>query len=326
MSSSAESAALAEYAEIVRRLPTTRGAGLGRQLPAWPSFDPEQPFGPRTPIVLARAAQLNGAELVGLLTTLVPYAEGHRLAWPVTVARAVGREVGRAAALGHLEEWTTGLVDRIVSELGDGWAVAVEAADPGPRSRSAAERLQVSDHFRHLLTDAMRAVLAVEAVGDVADQSLLLLARGPWLAGLRPERTLPGPEWTAAPGVRRSVRKVLRPLTLRDWNQIVEADRKARDAQGGDCAYNALSWRLVMLVQTTAAGCPWGRLSDLPAGREARRFLARGQAWEAMVEWASVLAALITHRAAFDAEDVSTFVEPVLGIVPDLERVVNAIR
>jgi hypothetical protein len=45
-----------------------------------------------------------------------------------------------------------------------------------------------------------------------------------------------------------------------------------------------------------------------------------------MVEWASVLAALITHRAAFDSEDVSTFVEPVLGIVPDLERVVNAIR
>ena len=104
------------------------------------------------------------------------------------------------------------------------------------------------------------------------------------------------------------------------------ADRLARDADGGDSDYNALSWRLVMLNQTTAAGCPWHKLSDLPAGREARRFLGRGQAWEAMVEWASLLAALITHRAAFDAEDVTTFVEPVRSVIPDLDRVVNAIR
>ena len=91
------------------------------------------------------------------------------------------------------------LVDGIIGKLGDGWATAVETADPHPRSRSAAERRRLEDNFRHLLTDAVRAVLAVEVVADVADESLLLLARGPWLAALHPEWTLPGPEWTASP-------------------------------------------------------------------------------------------------------------------------------
>jgi hypothetical protein len=326
MSPEAESEALAEYAQIVRHLPTKRAAGLGRQLPLRPSFDPEQPFGPRSPIVLARAAQLDGADLVGLLKTLVPYAEGHRLAWPVTVATALAREVGREAALRNVEEWTTALVDRVIGGLGYGWTLAVEAADPDAPARSAAERPQVSGHFRHLVADALRAVLAVEAVGDVADESLLLLARGPWLAGLGPGRTLPVPQWAAGPGVRRAVRKLLRPLTLREWSHIVAADRLASEDNGGENAYNTLSWRLVQLMQTTAAGCPWGQLSDLPAGREARRFLARGQAWEAMVEWASLLAALITHRAVFDAHDVETFAEPVLQVVPDLAQVASAIR
>jgi hypothetical protein len=38
------------------------------------------------------------------------------------------------------------------------------------------------------------------------------------------------------------------------------------------------------------------------------------------------LAALLTHRALFAAEEVATFVEPVRGLMPDLERVVNTVR
>ena len=45
-----------------------------------------------------------------------------------------------------------------------------------------------------------------------------------------------------------------------------------------------------------------------------------------MVEWASCLAALLTYRAEYSAEQVATFVSPVRHLMPDLERVVNTIR
>ena len=45
-----------------------------------------------------------------------------------------------------------------------------------------------------------------------------------------------------------------------------------------------------------------------------------------MVEWASCLAALLTYRAEYSAEQVATFVSPVRELLPNLERVVNAVR
>jgi hypothetical protein len=283
-------------------------------------------FGPRTPIVLARAAQLDGAELVALLQTLSPYAADHRLAWPITVARTLAREVGRVEIVDRLELATRHLIEGVLERLGGDWDVAVAAVECGYTTLSVPEQSQVRDAFAHLLADAMTAALVVEAVGDVADDSLLLLGRGPWLAGLHPERTLPGAEWTASPGVLRSVRKVLRPLTVDDWKQVVAADRLALRSCDSETDYHRLSRRLLMLLHTTAAGCPWKKLADLPAAREAREFLGRGRPWEQMVEWASLLTALITHRAAFDADEVRTFVEPVRQVLPDLGRVVNAVR
>ena len=48
-----------EYADVVRSLPADRAvAPDGWQLPPIPDFSGEDRFGPRTPVVLARAAQL----------------------------------------------------------------------------------------------------------------------------------------------------------------------------------------------------------------------------------------------------------------------------
>ena len=218
-------------------------------------------------------------------------------------ARARGQAPRRAGHRRSLQEWR-----RAVGVIADKHGFA-----PGEDERLA-------DTAHHALAEATLAVLCLEAVADLADRDLRLSARGPWISAFDPDCALPGPEWTAAPKVVRLVRKQLRPLALHEWAAIVAAHH------GSDERYGTLCTDLELRYFTHAAGIPWSKLADLPAGREFTHAQHRSKEWPGMVEWASCLATLLTSRAEFSAEQVATFVAPIRELMPDLERVVNAVR
>jgi hypothetical protein len=225
-----------------------------------------------------------------------------------------------------LENEVVPLVEHVIDSRAVDWESAVDRLATTLEFRSAEDLRAVRHNLRDWLAQSTLAVLSAEAVADLAHPDLLLKARGPWLAAVNPAIGLPGRAWSAGPRVIRAVRRQLRPLEVQQWSEVVSAHVRARDHAGGDTAYNDLCWRLYLLYFTTAAGVPWSKLVDLPAGREARHLLFPVKEWSGVVEWASCLAALLTHRALFAVEEVATFVEPVRGLMPDLERVVNTVR
>jgi len=323
LSSQGYAAAFREYDELWRSLPTHRDAPEGWEF-SLPSFEPDQRFGPRTPIVIARAAQLWSArDLTPWAKTMASFGAGGSLTWPVMVARAAARPAGRSDAVCRVERDVLPLVDHVIDSRSDEWSAAIDAVAIAfgldSRGDLGAIRLNVRDWLVH----ATLAVLSVEVVADVADRALLLGGRGPWLAALKPGRALPGPEWSAGPRVVRALRRQLRPLTVEQWSAIVNAHGRAR---GGGGAYNDLCWQLYFTYFTSAAGMPWSKLADMPAGREFKRMTFIAKEWPGIVEWASCLAALLTCRAQYSAAQVASFVEPVRDLLPDLERVVNALR
>ena len=102
--------------------------------------------------------------------------------------------------------------------------------------------VRVEDHFRHLLSDAVRAVLAVEVVADVAAESLLLLARGRGSPDcIRSGRFRGQSGQPVLMSGDRSGRFSGHSPSGSGGTGIVAADRLARDARwDGDCDYN---WR-----------------------------------------------------------------------------------
>jgi hypothetical protein len=318
--------ALREYDVLMSTLPARHPAPPGWEL-TWPRFSPDQPFGPRTPVVLARAAQLwSTRDVGGWVEAMANFGAGSSLTWPITMARATARPVGRTDAINRLESQIMPLVESVISRNATEWHVALDRVVAGCDIESVEDRLAAGHNVRDWLAQATFAVLSVEAVADVADSPLILAARGPWLAATNPGRALPGPDWSADARVVRAVKKQLRPLHLDQWSEIVRAHHSARDQGGPDNSYNDLCWELYFIYFTGAAGMPWQKLADLPAGRECRYLLAHGQEWSGMVEWASGLAALMSHRARFSAEQVATYASPVVAQVPDLQRILNAVR
>jgi hypothetical protein len=68
----------ADYESVLATVDRHVPAPLGWELPDWPSWSPDQRFGPRTPVVLARAAQLSTR--LSLLTGSTPLPIPGR--WP----------------------------------------------------------------------------------------------------------------------------------------------------------------------------------------------------------------------------------------------------
>jgi hypothetical protein len=277
--------------------------------------------------VLARAAQLwSSRDLAAWPEALAAFGTEGSLTAPIAVARAAARPAGRTDAIARLEGEVVPLVEHVIGSRTAEWEAAICSLASRMGFGSENDLRPIRLNVRDWLAQATFAVLSVEVVADVTDKALRLSARGPWLAAVNPGKALPGAEWSAGTRVVRAVRRQLRPLTGDQWAQLVRAHDHARRQGGADNAYNDLCWRLYFMYSTSAAGMPWSKLADLPAAGELGPALRLVKEWHAMVEWASCLAALLTHRAHFCAEDVATFVRPVVGLTPDLERVANAVR
>jgi hypothetical protein len=184
----AREVALTTYDEIRRRLDRRRTPPVGWELPGEPDFAVDQRFGPLTPVVLGRAAQLWSADddtLADLLHAEATVSYGHSTTWAISVAIALGREAGRRKQLEDLRVATEQLVEHLTTGPSGRrrWRAVVRAADQAFWDSLDREgRRRVERNCAELLRDAVTTCLMVEAVADVADPSLLLEGRGPWLS------------------------------------------------------------------------------------------------------------------------------------------------
>jgi len=330
-----EEAARSEYREIIAGLVAGRRAPKGWSLPATPSFAPDQRFGPRTPVVVARAAQLWQADedtTADLLhAALVVETSGMSLTYPVSVASALARQVGRSRCLADLQAAADDLVDRLTSRPAASarWRRVVRAFDAEGSAAPPHERERFERGCVGLLRDLLRLCLSVEVVADVADTELLLSARGPWLSGLHGCAPVPGEPWAAAPEVLGVVTDLLAPLDLESLGAIagvhqIAMTRGVLEAPG----YAELCRRLSGWALVSAAGCPWvPTLSSLPAWRPLLAAVPHGvlAPLTPLQEWATCLSSALTHRWRLSADEVSTLAEPFSVDLPTLEERLNAL-
>jgi hypothetical protein len=293
LSATAGREAEVRYEEIVAGLDRGLEAPPGWALPATPDFDVEQRFGPLTPVVLARAAQLWQADdetLVELLHSAGTAVMGGVLGSAATVASAIARPVGRRHALRRVDEGVHELVDRLTAG-------------------SAAHR---------------RRWRAVVRTFDPAWWAELDRAG---LAGLRHEQVPTLPEWQAGPEVQVAVEALLGRLDLQTLYAIAElhatAMRCSHEVRPG---YQELCGRLQGWALVSAAACPWEPvLASLPGWRPLLAGLpgATLGSCPELHHWATCLTSALTHRAWLSAEDVRTFCYLHREILPGLVDLLN---
>jgi len=329
----AEQEARALFREITHGLDLTRKAPRGWELPAVPSFDVDQRFGPLTPVVRARAAQLwqaDDATLADMLHAGAVVECGAGLSGSMVMATAVARPVGRRRHVELLHdavhELTELMTERPAAQRR--WTAALRTFDPelwDTLDRHSRENMH--HNLAHVLHDLTGGCLITEAVADQAPPSLVLEARGPWLSATRHEPVLTDSAWRAAPDVLEVVHALLDPLDYQTLTLIarihrIAHERKVIGAEGyGDLCARLESWAL-----TSAASCPWEPvLSKLPGWQPLLRGLPGAviaPLWD-LGHWATCVASALTHRARLSAEDVRTFAVPFATDLPQLEAALN---
>jgi hypothetical protein len=329
-----EEEAASAYRAITADPDHARHAPRGWSLPQKPSFDPGQRFGPRTPVVLARAAQLWQADddtLVHLLdAALLVEASGMSLTYPVSVAEALARRVGRTLCLDDLHTATHELVDWMTESPASliRWRRVVRTFTADARAAGPHERERLARRCARLLHDLLSLSLSVEVVADVADTDLLLSAHGPWLCGLRGGDLVPDDAWAASPAVLDVVTELLARLDAETLGIVAGVHQIARthgvtEAPG----YDDLCMRLTGWALVSPAGCPWDpMLSSLPGWRPLLEAVPHGviAPLKPLQEWATCLTSALTHRMRLSGEDIRSLAAPFRQDLPGLERRLNA--
>lgn len=304
---------------------------------AAPDFAVDQPFGPLTPLVVARGAQLWQADddtLVRAMDLAALLRRERLLGSEGARALAVGRPIGRREPIERLHEAVQEAVWWLTErpQAQRRWRSLVASLLPDGTRRSGRDLRRIESGCAGLLHDLALATLSADALADVASDDVLLGCRGPWMEVFDGAT---GPEWQAPAGVQRAVRQLLEPLehpTLLEIG-LIHANHRGRDVQGG---YAALAGRLHAASVTAAAGCPWeGLLSDLPgwAGAlrldEVRAVMPDVRLSVAVPQlpflqhWASCLTAAMTQRGRFEDGELRVFARPVEGILPGLPAVLG---
>ncbi|HET6627661.1 MAG TPA: hypothetical protein VFG63_14820, partial [Nocardioidaceae bacterium] len=312
----------------------------GWELPAEPSFDVSQRFGPMTPLVLARAAHIfrSDARTVGDFAVLANAVEdAASLSYPAVRARAIGRARGRTVALDAVEEALTRLFDEGPHDarLRRCWKQVVDdlMADSS-RDQPGIRRSHVDHNVRGGLFTGTLACLAGEVVADLADEELRLWAAGPWEAASSSDGHL-GTGWHAAEPVLSTVRHVLAGLSA-EARLCVGAAHYCRIMDlvpGGGSevrAYAELRNRVTSWTLISAACCPRPSvlLGECPdASTELGGVLAGLSGGldriSGLDDWLGCLTSILVHRARLSAEDVHVFAGPFAEVVPGLEQLLN---
>ncbi len=334
LSPQARTTAQGDFATVTAGLDPRAPAPPGWVLPALPAFDIDQRFGPLTPVVLARAAQLWQADddaLCDLLHTAMTVAYAGSLTWPVARSMATARLVGRRPALDALHHATHDLVEWLTERppAQRRWRSIVKMSDPQLWSTSSgSERHRIERNLAGFLHAVTHACLASEAVADVAEATLLLEGRGPWLSGLQATGQLPGPQWHASPIVLDAIHRLLVPLSRPELTTLATQHALGRDDSLPSLSslpgYADVCVRLASWATVSAAGCPQAPvLTTLPAWPPDRGVHPGG--WfdpvDELQHWATCVASALTHRARLSADDVDTLAAPHRVHLPELQQV-----
>jgi hypothetical protein len=326
MSDRAQHAAEQLYAELVAEIGPTDMSSIGEwALPSEAHWDPHQKYGPRTPLVLARAAQVASAgaeQWQDVFDNALSVDVAHSASYPAVVAKASAIPVGRDAAVRQL----FGDVQRLVDRLGASWGVEgfravvdlmVDGDVGGPP-----ELDERTDHnLRRLLFDAFVSFLAVEAVADVVDEQTRLQGQGPVLAGLAAPGFAPGSAWLASPEVVAAFVGLLRGISGEALGQAVHAWWATDAETRGD-----VGARLQALTVTSASYCPpLGTLLDHEVMHAATCTLERlgSTAWD-LQPWATVVTSILTHRVRLDDDAVAFFSATAERFIPCIGHALNA--
>lgn len=333
------------YAELVADVDRSQPVAAGWELPPVPGFHPDQRFGPMTPLVLARAAQIIQAgpwTLSDLVLSAHAVDAAAGLSWPRVRARALGRPSGRGRALDELE----GAVDELVDAWAGGsrptarWTQLVQvflSEDGDPLTSPAVEY-----NLREMLCRAVRCCLTGEVVADLADPELRLWAAGPWQAASSTD-SRPGPEWYAAAPVLARVRELLAGVQTEEllalgavhYRELAGLDERVGSGQPWpedheESPFARLRSRLTAWTLISAAGCPPAHrvLTGLPSADGLAAVPARPSSGDehslwGLNDWLGCVTSLLVHRARLSAPEVHTFCAPSAKVLPGLEESLN---
>jgi hypothetical protein len=309
----------------------------GPDLPGWelpterPAFEPDQRFGPLTPVVLARGAQLWRADdetIVALLRAAATTNVGYTLTYAVTRATAFARPVGRRKALEELRGAAHGLVDAltVIAPASRRWRQISQAFDPVWWAELDDEgRRKLGRHLAGLLHEVTVSCLTVEAVADIADDALLLEGRGPWETGMAREPLPPGPEWEVSGPVRPTVDDLLNGLDLDALTRVLQVHVQAWTDSPGLHGYAEVCSRLQSWALVSASVYPHQALADVPGWRPLHDQVPGGRLLppRELQQWATCLASALTHRERLPDDDVATFVSPFAEDLPQLAEALD---
>ncbi|MDO9456601.1 hypothetical protein, partial [Nocardioides sp.] len=317
--------------EILATVDRRRPAPPGWELDGPVTWRRTQRWGPLTPVVLARAAQLwqaDANELSWLLSNAVDVREAGSLTWPISLALAAARPAGRREAMDRLPLDVVALVDHVADAPVSAarWSQLMQLVWGGPID-DPDDALRARRSMKGLLVDVTLACLAVEVVADVIDPQVLVHGRGPWDDALAPgDDTADG--LRASPEVVDVVRRLLDPLTVPQLSSLATRHAVARDGDDDD-GFGAVTMRLRGWALVGPAGCPWRpTIGSVRAWRERAGLVGAvlgtdPEPHQDLREWATVVASALTHRARLSADEVHTIARPFRDLVPHLETVLN---
>ena len=336
-----------KFADLVAPIDSQKVHPTGWAPPNEPCFDPDQRFGPLTPLVLARTAQIRqagAAPLARFAELCAQVQHWASLTWPATRAAAIARPVGRTSALARLSDELDGVMpwhahDVVTRHI---WREVVDSCwDPELARETGTTRRRFDETLRRLVRDGARSCLTVQAVADVADPELTLMGFGPWQAamsgaglpgtGLR-VAGLPGEEWYASAEVLAVVRGLLSEIEP-DQLLVLAAQHQLELSAGfmvgqRTAQYVDLVERLGTYALVSAAACP--PVTDLVRGSRRRSHLAAllvddscTELFDQLSVWLTCLTSALVHRAKLSADDVRTFAAPVRSVLPGLEQALH---
>lgn len=290
----------------------------GWELPAEAGFAPEQRWGPRTPIVLARGVQLRqmtAADLVQLLNVAMALSFRRMTSYAVVVALSAARTAGRTAALERLVQDADDLVGQLGVTWGhEAWAAALEWVNGDD------EEPLPDDRVREIVAEVVRPFLLTVAAQDLLSTDMVVFGAGPVVCAFSHDGHPPSPAWHAADHVVTAVREL---AVLAGAEGVAAAAAAWAEAEGDEAA-GARGDVAVHAVTSPSMFPPWRQ--ELPAGlvRELRRRERRDDLPEWVIQdWLTTLTTVLSHRAALEPETVDLVIECGEGWLPGLGRLVN---